>query len=87
MATNNPQQKRRVNTKPKAKITQEVVSVVSLYEIRTELALLKQKLDQLINSDLRHIEADVGLLKKWGLGFFMAILISVLSLHLEKILL
>ena len=82
----NPETKKGNKPKKKTQHQAETISsLVSLYEIRTDLALLKQKLDQLINNDLKHIETDVSMLRKWGLGFFMAILLSVLSLHLERV--
>jgi len=88
--TYNPETKRGTKPKPKHKSksnkVEEIVSVVSLYEIRTDLALLKQKLEQIMGNDLKHITDDINLLKRFGLGFFMAVLLSVLTLHLEKLL-
>lgn len=77
-------QKPKQHNKTVAKTT-EAVAIVSLYEIRTDLALLKQKLDHLMGNDLKHITNDINLLKRFGLGFFMAVLLSVLTLHLDKL--
>ena len=89
MTYNSPEAKNKPKHKPKHKPksnkVEEIVSVVSLYEIRTDLALLKQKLDHLMGNDLKHITDDINLLKRFGLGFFMAVLLSVLTLHLDKL--
>jgi hypothetical protein len=81
-----PKPKHKPKHKPKSNRVEEIISVVSLYEIRTDLALLKQKLEQLMDNDLKHITQDINQLRKWGLAFFMAVLLSVLTLHLEKLL-
>jgi len=39
-----------------------------------------------MGNDLKHITQDINQLRKWGLAFFMAVLLSVLTLHLEKLL-
>ena len=90
MTYNSPEAKPKPKHKPKHKSksnkVEEIVSVVSLYEIRTDLALLKQKLEQLMGNDLPHIQNELNQIRTWGLAFFSAVLVAVLTLHLEKLL-
>jgi hypothetical protein len=85
--TYNPETKR--GTKPngaKPKKKRARVDIIQLSAIRTDLALLRQLVNQIMNNDLPHIQNELNQIRTWGLAFFSAVLIAVLTLHLEKLL-
>ena len=85
--TYNPETKRGTKSngaKPKKK--RAPVDIIQLSAIRTDLALLRQLVNQIMNNDLPHIQNELNQIRTWGLAFFSAVLIAVLTLHLEKLL-
>jgi hypothetical protein len=85
--TYNPETKK--GTKPngvKPKKKRPPIDIIQLSAIRTDLALLRQLVNQIMNNDLPHIQNELNQIRTWGLAFFSAVLIAVLTLHLEKLL-